>query len=76
MFIHISKQGGNYERIASNNILKFPLKIIYSQIDGHELDIIASDGFPIVPQRVGGVVFYAGERYDFAVLAQSNRDIG
>ena len=41
-------------------------------IDGHELIVIASDGFPVEPFTVGTHGMTSAERYDFVLNADKN----
>ena len=41
-------------------------------IDGHELIVIASDGFPVEPFTVGTLGMTSAERYDFVLNADKN----
>ena len=41
-------------------------------IDGHELVVIASDGFPVAPFQVGTLGMASAERYDFVLHTDKN----
>ncbi|XP_059153746.1 uncharacterized protein LOC131939461 [Physella acuta] len=58
-------------RVASNGILNCPLTV---SVDGHVLEVIASDGQPVKPVAVKAFVIFAGERYDFVLTA--NQSVG
>ncbi|RUS76214.1 hypothetical protein EGW08_016021, partial [Elysia chlorotica] len=65
-------RGSRYRfRVASNGIMNCPLKV---SVDGHEIDIIASDGYDVEPLRVQFFNIFAGERFDFILTA--NQSIG
>ncbi|XP_077975451.1 uncharacterized protein LOC120332721 [Styela clava] len=56
-------------RTISNAVLFCPYEIT---IDGHELNIIASDGADIKPYLVTSLVVHGGERFDFVVNASQD----
>nr|XP_039255938.1 laccase-like [Styela clava] len=56
-------------RTISNSVIFSPYEIT---IDGHELNIIASDGADIEPYLVTSLVINGGERFDFVVNASQN----
>ena len=41
-------------------------------VDGHEMVVIASDGFPVAPYAVGTLGMNSAERYDFVLVADKN----
>ncbi|XP_053675343.1 uncharacterized protein LOC128725611 [Anopheles nili] len=44
------------------------------QIEGHTLEIIASDSFHLQPRKVDTIVCTSGERYDFVLEANGDKD--
>ncbi|GFR97917.1 laccase [Elysia marginata] len=66
------QQGSRYRfRVISNAVMNCPMKI---SIDGHDLEVIASDGYDVEPLRVQYFNIFAGERFDFVLLA--NQSVG
>lgn len=66
------KKGSKYRfRTINSGFLNCPLEI---SVDNHTLLIIASDGHYFEPVAVDSFVSYAGERFDFVVIA--DRPIG
>lgn len=63
---------GTYRfRHINTGFLNCPVEL---SIDGHNLAVIASDGWYVEPVEVATLVSYAGERFDFVVHA--NRPVG
>lgn len=50
-------------------------KIGNSQVEHHDLMIIAADGWPVQPLKVNCFVSASGERYDFVLNTLTNRSI-
>ena len=49
----------------------FPFRI---SVDDHEISVVASDGYDVVPTPVESIIINPGERYDFLVTA--NKSVG
>lgn len=66
------KANGTYRfRHINTGFLNCPVEM---SIDGHNLTVIASDGWYFEPVEVATLVSYAGERFDFVVNA--NQPVG
>lgn len=55
-------------RIINAGFLNCPIEV---SVDGHNLTVIASDGFPLVPIDTTALIVYAGERFDFVLNASA-----
>ncbi|RUS74255.1 hypothetical protein EGW08_017993, partial [Elysia chlorotica] len=65
-------QGSRYRfRVASNGIMNCPLQV---SVDGHVIQVVASDGYDVEPLEVQFFNIFAGERFDFILTA--NQSIG
>jgi len=61
----VMEPGKRYRmRVASNGIVLCPIRI---SVDGHVLEVIATDGSPVEPLEVESFTIHAGERYDFVL---------
>ncbi|GAB6019581.1 hypothetical protein CHUAL_001150 [Chamberlinius hualienensis] len=69
--LHVNK-GQRYRfRMASNGILNCPLQV---SVDNHTMVVIATDGHPVEAIKVESLVIYAGERFDFVIIANQPVD--
>ena len=67
--IYKVKQGKRYRfRVISSGNLLCPFLL---SIDHHNMTIIATDGQPTLPYEVESLVVYAGERFDFVLMANN-----
>lgn len=55
--------------------MEFCFEIVF-QIKGHNMTVIATDGYAIEPITVDCVISFPGERYDVVMHATSNPAIG
>ncbi|XP_059056219.1 uncharacterized protein LOC131850085 [Achroia grisella] len=66
------EQGYKYRfRVINAEFLNCPIEL---SIDGHNITVIASDGYDLKPIVATSLVTYAGERYDFVVDASNEID--
>ncbi|XP_072946321.1 uncharacterized protein [Epargyreus clarus] len=66
------EQGYKYRfRVINAEFLNCPIEM---SVDGHNITIIASDGYDLEPITATSLVTYAGERYDFVVEANNEID--
>lgn len=59
----------------SESIGKDFILLFFSQINGHNLTMIASDGYPMEPFVVDGLVTSPGERFDIVINAINDPNI-
>ncbi|XP_047510342.1 laccase-like [Pieris napi] len=65
------EQGYKYRfRVINAEFLNCPIEM---SVDGHNITIIASDGYDLVPITATSLVTYAGERFDFVL--ETNNEI-
>ncbi|CAK1547706.1 unnamed protein product [Leptosia nina] len=65
------EQGYKYRfRVINAEFLNCPIEM---SVDGHNITIISSDGYDLVPITATSLVTYAGERYDFVL--ETNNEI-
>lgn len=63
------EQGYRYRfRVINAEFLNCPIEL---SVDGHNITIIASDGYDLEPINATSLVTYAGERYDFILFANN-----
>ncbi|CAH2239675.1 laccase-2-like [Pararge aegeria] len=66
------EQGYTYRfRVINAEFLNCPIEM---SVDGHNITVIASDGYELVPITATSLVTYAGERYDFLLKANNEID--
>ncbi|KAG7296596.1 hypothetical protein JYU34_020406 [Plutella xylostella] len=66
------EQGYKYRfRLINAEFLNCPIEL---SVDGHNITVIASDGYDLEPITATSLVTYAGERYDFVLDADSEID--
>ncbi|XP_045762877.1 laccase-4-like [Maniola jurtina] len=66
------EQGYTYRfRVINAEFLNCPIEM---SVDGHNITVIASDGYELVPITATSLVTYAGERYDFLLKADGEID--
>ncbi|XP_041972453.1 laccase-4-like [Aricia agestis] len=66
------EQGYKYRfRVINAEFLNCPIEL---SVDGHNITIIASDGYDLQPITATSLVTYAGERYDFVLDANQEID--
>lgn len=66
------EQGYKYRfRVINAEFLNCPIEM---SIDGHNITVIASDGYELEPITATSLVTYAGERYDFVLDANNEID--
>ncbi|XP_049881247.1 uncharacterized protein LOC126377517 isoform X2 [Pectinophora gossypiella] len=66
------EQGYRYRfRLINAEFLNCPIEM---SVDGHNITVIASDGFDLEPITATSLVTYAGERYDFILDANNEID--
>ncbi|CAG4968642.1 unnamed protein product [Parnassius apollo] len=65
------EQGFKYRfRVINAEFLNCPIEM---SVDGHNITVIASDGYDLEPITATSLVTYAGERYDF--ILEANKEI-
>ncbi|XP_053620154.1 uncharacterized protein LOC128680776 [Plodia interpunctella] len=68
----VVEQGYKYRfRVINAEFLNCPIEM---SVDGHNITVIASDGYDLEPITATSLVTYAGERYDFILDANSEID--
>ncbi|XP_013407117.1 uncharacterized protein LOC106171353 [Lingula anatina] len=72
-YFHVTPGKRHRFRMTSNGIVDCPIQF---SIDGHNLTIIATDGYPVVPHVVESLVIISGERYDFVLHAGKDASAG
>ncbi|XP_063393914.1 uncharacterized protein LOC134679036 [Cydia fagiglandana] len=66
------EQGYKYRfRVINAEFLNCPIEM---SVDGHNITVIASDGYDLEPITATSLVTYAGERYDFILEANNEID--
>ncbi|KAJ8708350.1 hypothetical protein PYW07_010475 [Mythimna separata] len=66
------EQGYKYRfRVINAEFLNCPIEL---SVDGHNITVIASDGYDLQPITTTSLVTYAGERYDFILEANNEID--
>nr|AAN17506.1 laccase 1 [Manduca sexta] len=66
------EQGYRYRfRVINAEFLNCPIEM---SVDGHNITVIASDGYDLEPITATSLVTYAGERYDFILDANNEID--
>ncbi|KAM3962212.1 uncharacterized protein ACR2FA_003712 [Aphomia sociella] len=66
------EQGYKYRfRVINAEFLNCPIEM---SVDGHNITVIASDGYDLEPIIATSLVTYAGERYDFVIEANNEID--
>ncbi|XP_075986047.1 uncharacterized protein LOC142983100 [Anticarsia gemmatalis] len=66
------EQGYKYRfRVINAEFLNCPIEL---SVDGHNITVIASDGYDLQPITTTSLVTYAGERYDFILDANNEID--
>ncbi|CAG9792346.1 unnamed protein product [Diatraea saccharalis] len=66
------EQGYKYRfRVINAEFLNCPIEL---SVDGHNITVIASDGYDLEPITASSLVTYAGERYDFILDANNEID--
>ncbi|XP_013191002.1 uncharacterized protein LOC106135292 [Amyelois transitella] len=69
---YVVEQGYKYRfRVINAEFLNCPIEL---SIDGHNITVIASDGYDLEPITATSLVTYAGERYDFILDANNEID--
>ncbi|KAI5644658.1 multicopper oxidase domain-containing protein [Phthorimaea operculella] len=58
-------------RVINAEFLNCPIEL---SVDGHNITVIASDGFDLEPITATSLVTYAGERFDFIIDADNEID--
>ena len=63
------KKGNTYRFRVIQAGMMYPLKV---SVDGHNLKVVATDGFDITPYPCESIIINPGERFDFLLTADQN----